>query len=373
LTRLRFQVLAITFTRIILNTMHRMVYPFLPAFGRGLGVDLPVLSLAITVRSGLGTLVPFFAFIADNRGRKAGMITGLIFYSLGTLIVVFMPTFAAFVVTLCFTMLGKYIFDPAMQAYLGDRVAYQRRGLVVAVTELGRRGWLAPFPLLALLGLLAMGLLVRILPRDPQPSGTGLGTWRNMHTVLSSKPAIAGLAISMLASAGNEAVTLVFGVWMEDAFRLQIATLGAAAAVIGFSELGGEVLSAGLADRLGKPKAVGLGILLNSVAALLLPILGHTLPGALVGLFLFYITFEYTLVSTIPLMTEILPTARATLMATNIAGHSIGRALGDLMGPALYSYGILGSALAALVFNVFAFYGLTRLIVMLRADGNPAN
>ena len=137
LTRLRFQVLAITFTRIILNTMHRMVYPFLPAFGRGLGVDLPVLSLAITVRSGLGTLVPFFAFIADNRGRKAGMITGLIFYSLGTLIVVFMPTFAAFVVTLCFTMLGKYIFDPAMQAYLGDRVAYQRRGLVVAVTELG--------------------------------------------------------------------------------------------------------------------------------------------------------------------------------------------------------------------------------------------
>jgi len=58
-------------------------------------------------------------------------------------------------------------------------------------------------------------------------------------------------------------------------------------------------------------------------------------------------------------------------MATNIAGHSIGRAVGALVGPALYSYGILGSGLAALAFNVLAFYALSRLIVMLRADGNP--
>jgi len=370
--------------------MHRMVYPFLPAFGRGLGIDLPVLSIAITIRSALGTLGPFFAFIADNRGRKAGMISGLLLYSFGALIVVFKPTFPAFVVTLSLTMLGKYIFDPAMQAFLGDRVPYHRRGLVVAATELGwsfsfifgiplvgfliaRQGWLAPFPLLALLGLLALGLLVRILPKDPEPSGSSLGTRRNIRLVLSSQPALAGLAISTFASAANEVVNLVFGVWMEDAFSLQIATIGAAAAVIGLSELGGEALSAGLADRLGKPRAVGLGILMNSLAALLLPLLGSTLPGAMVGLFIFYITFEYTLVSTIPMMTEILPTARATLMATNVAGHSIGRAIGALLGPALYSYGILGSGLAALAFNLLGLFALSRLTRMLRAEGNPAH
>lgn len=370
--------------------MLRMVYPFLPAFGRGLGIELPVLSLAITARSAMGTLGLFFAFIADNRGRKVGMISGLVLYCLGALIVVLKPTFATFVVTLCVTMLGKYIFDPAMQAYLGDKVPYQRRGRVFAFTELGwsfsfifsipligyliaRAGWLAPFPLLALLGLFSIVLLMRILPKDPEQGGRGLGTWRNLRAILGSRPALAALAMSTFISASNEVVNLVFGVWMEDAFHLQIAALGASAAVIGLSELGGEVFSAGLVDRLGKPKAVGLGILLSSLAALLLPILGRTLPGALVGLFLFYITFEYTLVSAIPLMTEILPSARATLMATNIAGHSIGRALGALVGSPLYSYGILGNGIAALAFNLLALYALGHLMALLPADGNPAS
>jgi hypothetical protein len=67
------------------------------------------------------------------------------------------------------------------------------------------------------------------------------------------------------------------------------------------------------------------------LAALALYFLGRTEAGALVGLFFFYITFEFTLVSIIPLMTELLPAARATLMAFNVAALSFGRALGDLI------------------------------------------
>ncbi len=381
-TRLRTQVLAFTFTRVVLNTMHRMIYPFLPAFSRGLGVDLQLVSLAVTARSTLGASGPFLAFIADQRGRKAGMITGLTLFSLGATIVFIWPTFPGFLATLMLTMLGKYVFDPSMQAYLGDRVPYQRRGLVLAATELGwslsfiigiplvgiliaRQGWLSPFPLLALLGLLTMGGLIWILPKDPTPSANNASTWRNIRSVLSYKPALAGLAVSLLASAANEVVNLVFGVWMEDAFGLKIAAIGAASAVIGLSELGGETLSARLTDRLGKTRAVGAGIICSSLAALLLPIVGGTLPGAMIGLFLFYITFEYTLVSTIPLMTEILPHARATLMATNIAGHSLGRALGALISTPLYALGIVGSSLAAFLLNLLGLLALIQLRRML--------
>ncbi|HUV26396.1 MAG TPA: hypothetical protein VMW34_03430, partial [Anaerolineales bacterium] len=66
--RLRFQVLIFTATRVVLNTMYRMVYPFLAVFGRGMGVDLPTISLALTLRSFTGVFGPFLAFIGDSRG-----------------------------------------------------------------------------------------------------------------------------------------------------------------------------------------------------------------------------------------------------------------------------------------------------------------
>jgi DHA1 family inner membrane transport protein len=145
----------------------------------------------------------------------------------------------------------------------------------------------------------------------------------------------------MFASGANELVNLLFGVWLEDSFGLQIAALGAASAIIGISELSAEGLVAVFVDRIGKTRAVALGLMVNSIAALALPFIGKTETGALAGLFFFYLSFEFTLVSSIPLMTEIVPSARATLMAFNVAALSLGRALGALIGPRLYGLGFL--------------------------------
>jgi predicted MFS family arabinose efflux permease len=131
--------------------------------------------------------------------------------------------------------------------------------------------------------------------------------------------------------------------------------------VIGFSELGGESLTAILVDRLGKSRAVALGLVANCLAALALPVLGRSLPGAFVGLFLFYLTFEFTVVSSIPLMSEVVPSARATLMATSGASHALGRAMSDLIAPSVYALGFWGSCLAAVVFNLLALWALSRL------------
>lgn len=370
--------------------MYRMVYPFLSVFGRGLGVDVPSMALAVTVRSLSGMLAPFLAVVADSRGRKLGMLLGVGFFIAGTGIVVLWPTYPVFVLALVLTIMSKYVFDPAMQAYLGDRVAYQSRGRVLAITEYGwslslivgiplvgfliaRRGWMAPFTLLALLGLLALLLLAWMLPKDPKPDTENPVFWSNLRAILTYGPALLALVLSFFMDVANEVVNLVFGVWMEDAFALKIAALGAASAVIGFSELGGESLSVWLTDFLGKTAAVGVGLVLNCFAALALPFLGSSLPGALVGLFFFYLTFEFTIVSSIPLVTEIMPSARATLVAVNVVGLSLGRAVGALLATQLYAWGkvfpflpdLLANALVALVFNLLALstlYFLRRYI-----------
>jgi predicted MFS family arabinose efflux permease len=263
---------------------------------------------------------------------------------------------------------------------LGDRIPYERRGTALAVTEgawslafvvgvplmgllIARFGWYAPFPLLAGLGLVMFLVIWRMVPHgdsaSQMPGGTSM---KNVRAVLTNLPALVGISIAMWATAGNELVNLVFGVWLEDSFGLQIAALAGASAVIGVSELSGEGLVALTTDRLGKPRALTLGLIGNILAALLLPVIGRTEVGALVGLFLFYITYEYVLVSHIPLMTEVMPNARATLLSFNVMGHSLGRVIGALVATFIYqSFGFFPVALTAILFNVFALLALGEL------------
>ncbi len=376
-TSLRWQLAAFTVIRMIFNTLHRMVYPFLAIFARGLGVDLTTISYALTARSVVGTVGPFAASVADRRGRRFGMLFGATLFMVGAAVVVFWPSFPGLTISLVLATLGKYIFDPGMQAYIGDRVPYEQRGRTMAITEFGwslafilgvplmgfliaRNGWMAPFPLMAVLGVLIVGGLVWMLPKD-QLAPNRNSSRDNFRLVLTSLPALTGLAIGVLASAANEQVNLVFGVWLEDSFGLQIAALGAASAVIGISELSAEGLVAAFVDRLGKPRAIALGLTVNSLAALALPWLGRTELGALAGLFFFYISFEFTIVSLIPLMTELLPTARATLMACTVAAFSLGRAIGAFLAPRLYTLGFLAVTLGAIGFNLLAFVAVSRL------------
>jgi predicted MFS family arabinose efflux permease len=180
--------------------------------------------------------------------------------------------------------------------------------------------------------------------------------------VFTSIPALAGISIAMWASAGNELVNVIFGVWLEDSFGLRIAALAGASVVIGISELSGEGLVAFTTDRLGKPLALTIGLVSNALASILLPFIGQTQVGALIGLFLFYITFEYVIVSHIPLMTELVPSARATMLSLNITGHSIGRALGAFLAVIIYKeFGFLFVTLLAAAFNIAALLALRSM------------
>jgi predicted MFS family arabinose efflux permease len=380
----RLTVPVFTVIRIIFTTLHRMVYPFLAVLGRGVGVDITTMSYLLTSRSLIGALSPFAASATDRRGRKFGMLVGAALFTLAAATVVFWPKFPGLVIAIIASTFGKYIFDSAMQAYIGDRIPYEQRGRTLAITEfswslafiigvplvgfiIARSGWLAPFPLFVLLGSITIATLFFLVPND-KPLPVVHGSLSGIRIILASAPALAGLAIGLFASAANEVVNLIFGVWLEQSFGLQIAALGAASAVIGLSELGGEGLVAAFVDRLGKPRAVAIGLIANSLAALALPVLGRTTLGALAGLFFFYITFEFTIVSILPLMTELTPSARATLMAFYVAAQSLGRALGDLLAPRFFAAGFWLVVIGAVGFNLIALVALTRVKIPVEAD-----
>jgi predicted MFS family arabinose efflux permease len=374
----RIQLIVIALLRIILNTMHRMVYPFLTVFARGLGVDVMAVSFALTGRNAVGIFGPLLATISDVRGRKLGMLLGVGLFTLGTALVAIRPGVITFAAALILAILGKGLFDPAVWAYFGDRISYERRGTAIAVTEMAwsmafiagvpamglliaRYGWQAPFPVLAVLGVGMLAVLWRLIPADA-PAANAPPALANVRAVISSIPALAGISIALWASAANEMVNLVFGVWLSDAFGLKIAALAGASAVIGLAELGGEGLVATVTDRIGKPRAVAIGLGANILASVALPWIGRSEAGALAGLFLFYLSFEYLVVSQLPMMTEVVPTARATTVALNAIGFGLGRSLGALLSTFIYArLGFGAVTMTAVVFNVLALLALAEM------------
>ncbi len=377
---LRIQVIALALSQAVMCTGYRMIYPFLPAIARGVGVDLRTMSYAVSARSSLGLLGPLLGSLADTWSRKKAMLMSFGMLSLGLTIVVVWPVFPALVFSMLMVAAAWILFQAGLKAYLGDTIHYARRGAVIAITEFGwswaflfgvplvgwliaRGGWVSPFRLLAVLGAVAFIIVWHVIPASatsaaaPRPSA-----WTSLRALFSSRSALAVMGFASVASGANELVNIVYGAWMESAFGLKVVALGLATAVIGLAELGGEVSVATITDRLGKRRSAALGLTVNAVVCLGLSTFSRSLPGALAGLFLLYLTFEFTVVSVISLMTEQVPEARATSMAGIAASAGAGRAIGALVGPALFTWGIAANGLATALADGVALIILILLI-----------
>jgi len=379
---LRFQLITFSVARTIVNTGYRLIYAFLPIIAAGLGVPIEAITQAVVMRSLLGIAAPVLGTAADRLGHKTAMLIGMVLFIGALGLVIIWPTYPAMVASILLVATSKIIFDPAMQAYIGDRVEYAQRGLAIAITEMGWsgafligmpltgaliavRGWSAPYVWLAVVSLIVTFLLVRILPAHEKPAVARPSLFSNLRTVLSHPSALGALSVGLLICTSNEVVGIIYAEWLHNTFFLEAAALGITALVIGFAELGGEGLVAALADRIGKRRALIGGLILNATAVSALPLIGKTQTGAMIGLFLMFITFEVAVVTSISLMTEILPQARATLLAANVSAYSGGRALGAFIGPMLFVLGLRANSIAALVLDVAA---VLILLAVVRQD-----
>jgi predicted MFS family arabinose efflux permease len=350
--KLTLQLGVATLARIFLNTARRFAYPFAPALSRGLGVPLTAITSLVAVNQLTGVLSPAFGPLGDRWGYRRMMLAGLAMLAVGMSAGGLLPLYGTALLALFLAGMGKSIFDPAVQAYAGERVPYQRRGLVIGMMEFGwagssllgiplagllidRLGWRSPFLVLGGLGLLSALVLWALIPSDRRlrPEGDRPPGFRQVWRRLSSERAALGaLGFGLFLSAANDNLFVVYGAWLEDAFGLSTVGLGTATLVIGVADLLGEGLTAFIADRIGLKRAIAIGLTLSGLSYALLPQVGRTLPLALAGLFVTFLTFEFTVVTSFSLFTEILPDARATMMSTVGAATSVGRVAGALIG-----------------------------------------
>ena len=382
--RLVVELAAAALARLVLNTTRRFAYPFAPALARGLDVPLTHVTSLVALNQGAGLLSPILGPMADRWGPRAMMLVGLGSLATGMLAAAALPFYATVLLALALAGVGKSCFDPAVQAYVGARVRWERRGQAVGLMEFGwagssligipvvgwliqRHGWRSPFPLLGALALACLVLLALLLPRvhvaktAPARAPSVTASWK---LLLRRRPALGALGYSVCFSMANDTLFVVYGAWLERDFHLPLAALGGATMAIGAAELLAELLTALMSDRIGIARAAVGGVALTAIAYFAMPAVAHTLPRALAALFVVFLAFEFTVVTALSLITELLPDARGTMMGALGATSSTGRMLGALSGGYVWLWG--GLTAVACLAGMWSLLALASLLWGLR-------
>jgi len=378
------KIVAATLCRLVFNTARRFVYPFAPALSRGLGVPLTAITSIIAVNQSTAVLGMFFGPLADRLGYRLMMLAGLVLLVAGMFAGGFLPFYGVVLAALFLAGLGKSVFDPALQAYVGERVPFRRRGLVIGVLEFGwagstllgipligllieHLGWRAPFFAMGGVGLLGIATLSILIQKDgkkPVRNQTAAGLWNAWRRLGQERAALGAICFAFFVSAANDNLFVVYGAWLEKSFSLRIVALGLVTSVIGVAELSGESLTAAISDWLGLKRAIAVGLVICVISYGVLPLLGQNLPLALCGLFFIFLTYEFTIVSALSLCTELLPGSRATMMSGFLAAAGLGRVVGALIGGPVWLTG--GILMTGLVSAVISSLGLLSLVWGLR-------
>ena len=357
---LRVTIAFLTLARLVVNMGHRFVYPFLPAISRGLGISLAQGGILMSVRSVAFVATPVVVATAgrgERRLRLAMWALGLM--SVGALITAAAGVFAGAIVGFILLGIGKPSFDAASQAYIADRTPYERRARYMSIVELtwagglllgaplagwliGRFGWEAPFWVVGTLFALTMVATPTVFEADVPHERAG----RSRLTLNHTRWAL--LISAALFSLSAETTIVVFGAWLEGGFGLSLAALGLASTLIGFADMTGEGAVLAFADRVGKVRMVMWGLGVAIVGYLSLALASNSLPLGLAALAVTFAAFEITVVSTIPLATEVAPGARSRYLALLMVALGIGRSIGDIIGPMLFTWqGIPANALVS--------------------------
>lgn len=362
----------LTLTRLVVNTGHRLVSPFLPVIARGIGIPLEQAGTLVAARSAAQMATPLIVGVSRRYDRRSVIQLGLAMFVLGSAVTAMLGTFSGVAAGFVLMGLGKAVFDVSGQAYLSDRTPYERRARALAIFEMtwaggflvgapavgwmiAWKGWESAY--LAIAIVLAVVLFATVRPLEADH--TDMGERGRLSLDRSARWL---LVVVALFSFGSEMVAVVLGAWLEDDLAFAIGAIAGLAALIGVAELVGASSTAAFTDRLGKRRSVAIGLIVGAVGYSGLALSAGAVAFGVVAALVTFAGFEFTIVSTFPLASEAVDGARARYLAWVVVAVGIGRTIASYSGTRVFtSIGFEANATLAIVANLLA---LAILLVM---------
>ena len=362
--------------RFLINVVVRMTYTFLPAFARGTGMSVESMSRILSARELTSLTAPISGSAVDRHGTGRIMTWSGIVVLGGISLSLFGG--AAFVVGMLVFGVGRTAYQISQQAWVGDEVAYQRRGRATGLIELSWGGTsLIGMPLVGLLieGLswrapffvLAVACVPVIAGLMGQLSSKGEHRRPVRNKLTFNTPIVGALAMNGAMTASAQFLFLGHGLWLEDTYNLNTAEVGFAVIAVGAVEVIATLGSARLTDVLGKRTSMlGGGVLMTAASTALALFPTPPLATGLLLLVLAFLGFEYAIVSAIPLMAELAPDNRARMIAVGLTVSSVSRAVITLVATTIY----IQSGFATLM-AVASVFGAAAVLLALTVMVEP--
>lgn len=335
---LRRQLLALTGAKVVSNTALRWVGPFLPTLERAFSTSTGTLT-GIIGAAELGGLTTLLTGSQLDRGRERTV------YALGLTAVGASSAIALtgsvtlFAVSYVVLVLGVANLTVAGHTWIGHRYPYATRSRAIGVFEtswamallagaplvallIRSFGWRGPYVALAIASAAAALVVLRSVDAgtphaDQHTSGAGARLPTGAWLALFITPAIAATGMG---------VFIVSGSWLDDAHGVSTAGLGLIAAGFGAVELVSSTSVAVLTDRIGARRSVVIGLGIVLVGNALMIASGPSRALAVAGLAIFLGGFEYSIVSSLTLVTEAAPNARGRAIGLSNAFGTMARA-----------------------------------------------
>lgn len=381
----RTDVTAMTVARLAANTCYRYSAPFLATIARGLDISLEQIGVALAIAELSCLLSPFVARLVDRMGHRTSMVGGLLGIGLATVLAAGSQGLVMFAVALVALSQSKVVFDIGLGTWIATHVPYERRSVVVGLTEtswalallvgvslLGlitaASSWRVAY-LMATAGVVAMAIVVAArIPRGDAAVADVAPRPRTARLVLGRTGWLAvGGSLTLMAS--SQCLFVTFGGWLEDSFDFTPAALSAVTFALGLGELASSITSARRTDRWGKERSTALGAGLMIPSALALAVWHEHLAVGLVVLVIAVAGFEFAIVSSLAIASQLVPTSPARGLGMMIGAGTLGRAIASIPATRLYERSGIGwpAAMSA----IFATCTMAAMLLRARAVAQP--
>ena len=371
---IRRNITAVTVARLVANAAYRFAPLFLATIARGFDVSLSTLGFAIFVSELSGFASPFAGRIVDRLTHRNSMVLGLIGSAVGCTIAAVSTSPLMFAVGVTVLALTKQSFDLGLGAWIADHVPYNQRGKIVGLTEtawalgllLGvsimglitaATNWRIGFVFAILCLVVSMFVIFNRVTNEARVPHESRST--TPQRITGNSWLVVATMFCIMCSAQNLFVT--FGAWLEDEFQFGAARLAVAGFSLGLVELVASVSSSRQTDKWGKERSIALGALLVIPGGIFLCLGSNNLIIGLIGVFIYFLGFEFSVVSLLPLATSLVPNSPGTGLGWVLGAGTLGRAVMAIIATHLFeSFGVQGPALMGAFFGLLGALTITN-------------
>jgi len=370
---IRRNITAVTTARLVANAAYRFAPLFLATIARGFDVSLSTLGFAIFVSELSGFASPFAGRIVDRLTHRNSMVLGLVGSAVGCTIAAVSTSPLMFAVGVTVLALTKQSFDLGLGAWIADHVPYNQRGKIVGLTETAwALGLLVGVSIMGLItaasnwrigfGFAVLCLVVSMFVIFNRVTNEARVPYESHSTtpqrVTGNSWLVVAAMFFIMCSAQNLFVT--FGAWLEDEFQFGAARLAVAGFSLGLVELVASVSSSRQTDKWGKERSIALGALLVIPGGIFLCLGSNNLIVGLIGVFIYFLGFEFSVVSLLSLATSLVPNSPGTGLGWVLGAGTLGRAVMAIIATHLFeSFGVQGPALMGAVFGLLGAVTIT--------------